>query len=64
MANVKVKLLRPLNGQEIGKIVEYDQANAARLAESGAVELVKEAKAPENKAVKSAPENKTAGKAK
>lgn len=65
MANVKVRLLRPLNGQEIGTVVEYDQANADRLLETGSIELVKDAKsAPENKAQKAAPENKASGKAK
>lgn len=65
MANVKVKLLRPLNGQEIGTVSEYDQANADRLAECGSVEILKAEKAaPENKAEKAAPANKSAGKAK
>lgn len=68
MANVKVKLLRPLNGQDIGTVVEYEQADADRLAESGAVQIVRAEKAekaaPENKAEKSAPANKSAGKGK
>lgn len=53
MAKVKVKLLRPLNGAEIGSSAEYDQADADRLAELGAVEIVGEKKAP-------APANKKA----
>lgn len=57
MAKVKVKLLRPLNGQEIGATVEYDQADADRLAELGAVEIIRQKAAPENKG---APANKAA----
>lgn len=40
MTKVKVKLLRPLNGAEIGSEAEYDQADATRLASSGAVEIL------------------------
>jgi len=65
MANVKAKLIRPLNGQEIGAVVEYSQEDADRLAELGAIEIVKDAKAPaENKAEKAAPANKSVGKSK
>lgn len=62
---VKVKLLRPLNGQEVGSTVEYHKADATRLAARGAVKVLGEAKsedgAPENKA-EPAPANKSAAK--
>lgn len=59
MAHVKVKLLRPLNGAEIGSTAEYSEADAKRLEARGAVEIVKKAeKAPANKAVV-APSNKS-----
>lgn len=61
MAQVKVKLLRPLNGQEIGAKVEYDRADAERLAALGAVEII-EAKAKAAPANKGAPSNKAARK--
>lgn len=60
-----VKLLRPVDGKEVGSIVEYPDPDAKRLEARGAVEIVKgkaaekAAPAPENK---KAPEvaNKTA----
>lgn len=60
MANVKVKLLRPLDGVESGKTVEYPEADAKRLAEYGAVQIVaKSADAPATK-MELAPLNKAA----
>lgn len=61
MAKVNVKLLRPLNGAAIGSTAEYDEADAARLAGLGAVEIVetKKAPAPANKKAP-APSNKSA----
>lgn len=58
---VKVELLRPLNGEEIGATAEYDQADADRLAATGAVKILgkAEATAPENKAEVTAPANKS-----
>ena len=44
MANVKVKLLRPLNGEKIGKVVGYEKQDAERLAASGAVQILGETK--------------------
>ncbi len=65
MANVKVKLLRPLDGVSVedGKSVEYPEADAKRLAEYGAVQIIggakAEAAAPANK-MDAAPANKSA----
>lgn len=58
---VKVELLRPLNGAEIGAHAEYDAADAERLAQTGAVKIIAEkaAEAPANKMDK-APANKAA----
>lgn len=60
--NVKVKLLKPLNGAEIGSTAEYSEADAKRLEALGAVERVstqaKAKAAPKNKA-KAAPKNKS-----
>lgn len=60
---VKVKLLRPLNGEAIGSTAEYSSADAKRLAASGAVQIIsaKAETAPANKAEK-APANKSAAK--
>ena len=56
---VKVRLLRPLNGEDIGTEKEYSKADADRLESRGAVEIVsKSAPAPQNK-MESAPENKS-----
>lgn len=49
----KVKLLRPLDGKEIGSVVEYPDLDARRLERRGAVEFIKEKEAP-------APDNKKA----
>ncbi len=63
MADVKVKLLRPLDGVEVGKTVEYPAEDAKRLAEYGAVQIVggvkAEPAAPANK-MDAAPVNKAA----
>lgn len=58
----KVKLLRPLDGNEPGSIVEYSDIDAKRLERRGAVEIVREkaAPSPENK-MAPAPQNKAAG---
>jgi len=52
-----VKLLRPVDGKEVGSIAEYPDADAKRMEQRGAVEIVKgkpaEKAAPE-------PENKKA----
>lgn len=60
---VKVKLLRPLDGHPDGAEVFYREADAKRLAARGLVRIVKtEAKAaaaPKNKA-EPAPKNKSA----
>jgi hypothetical protein len=47
MAKVSVRLLKPLNGGEIGSTVEYDQTHIKRLVALGAVEVI-EAEAPSN----------------
>jgi hypothetical protein len=46
MANVKVKLLRPLNGEEIGSEKTYEKSDAERLAGYGAVEILGDTKQP------------------
>ena len=38
MAQVEVKLLRPLNGEEVGSVKSYDEADVKRLERRGAVE--------------------------
>lgn len=62
MADVKVKLLRPLDGQPEGGNTYYPEADAKRLAERGLVEIVavKAEPAPRNKA-EPAPSNKAIG---
>ena len=40
MAKVKVRLLKPLNGREIGSEAEYDQKDVNRLVALGGVELI------------------------
>ena len=47
MTQVKVKLLRPLNGAEVGSEAEYDKADADRLASTGAVKILGGGKAAE-----------------
>lgn len=49
--SIKVKLLRPLDGKEVGAIVEYSDADAKRLEQRGAVQIVggKAAPEPQNK---------------
>ncbi len=48
---VQAELLRPLNGEEIGTVVEYDKRDARRLEERGCVKILGPA-APENKEAK------------
>jgi hypothetical protein len=55
MADVKVKLLKPLDGQPIGAEASYPAADVARLEKLGAVKRMpepnnKKAAAPKNKA--------------
>lgn len=52
--SIKVKLLRPLDGKEVGATAEYSDADAKRLEQRGAVEIITEkaqkaAPSPENK---------------
>lgn len=57
----KVKLLRPLDGMEVGTEAEYPDHDAKRLEKRGAVEIVKEKAAPEHQNKKApAVENKAA----
>jgi hypothetical protein len=51
VADVKVKLLRPLNGADVGTTATYSEADAKRLASTGAVEIIqaKAEAAPQNK---------------
>lgn len=59
--STKVKLLRPLDGKEIGSVVEYSDLDAKRLERRGAVEIVKEKAAPASDNKKApAVENKAA----
>lgn len=62
MAKVKVRLLKPLNGREIGSEVEYDQSHIKRLVGLGAVEVIKTkaARRPRNK-MENPPLNKGEG---
>ena len=55
---IKVKLLKPLNGAEVGTNAEYDEADVKRLESLGAVERVKSEPKHDNKAKKAAPKNK------
>lgn len=58
MAKVKVRLLKPLNGSEIGSEAEYDESAVKRLVALGAIAVI-ESEAPKKaKAAK-----KTKGKA-
>lgn len=58
---VQVKLLRPLDGRNIGDTADYPEADAKRLAARGTVEIAaaKSEPAPANKA-QPAPVNKSA----
>lgn len=40
---VKVELLRPLNGAEVGSTANYSKADAARLEKLGSVKVIGEA---------------------
>lgn len=63
----KVKLLRPLDGREIGETVDYPDADAKRLQDMGVVKIVAEkaeTAAPANKAEAKAPANKSMPKKK
>ena len=64
MANVRVKLLRPLDGLAEGATTEFPEKDALRLERRGAVKIVgKAAATPANK-MEPAPLNKAAPKAK
>lgn len=62
MADVNVKLLKPLDGMPIGTETSYPAADAKRLAAKGAVKVIasKAAKKPANKQAPDA-QNKGAG---
>lgn len=62
---VEVKLLRPLDGKEIGEITSYPEADAIRLEGIGAVEIVKGKAVPgsENKMSRGGQNKARAGKA-
>lgn len=49
MAEVKVKLLRRLQGKEKGETATYSEADAKRLAGYGAVKILAEPKPAEDK---------------
>jgi hypothetical protein len=65
MAKVKVRLLKPLNGAEIGSEAEYNRQDVDRLVKLGAVEIIKAkaARPPSNKMEKP-PKNKAEGSGK
>lgn len=56
----KVKLLRPLDGKEIGDIVEYNAEDAEYLIGLGVVQKLIEKAPSETKQKVAAPENKAA----
>lgn len=60
MAKITVRLLKPLNGAEIGSTAEYDERDVGRLEGLGAVERMKKARPPKNKA-EQPPANKSKG---
>lgn len=62
MSKLLVKLLRPLNNQEVGSEVVYDEADAKRLEGYGSVGIL--GPAPEEKAEGAAPANKAEGASK
>lgn len=62
MARVSVRLLKPLNGREIGSVVEYDQSQIKRLVGLRAVEVIKaKAERPPRNKMEKPPLNKTDG---
>lgn len=58
---IKVELLKPLDGANIGDTAEYSEADVKRLEARSAVRRVKQAKAPANKEAPK-PENKSKAK--
>lgn len=58
MANVRVKFLRPLNGEPVGTEATYSKADADRLAETGAVKILGAAKDDDDAASADARETK------
>lgn len=62
MAKVKVRLLKPLNGREIGSEAEYDKSQIKRLVGLGAVEVIKiKAERPAQNKMDEPPLNKAGG---
>lgn len=62
MAKVSVRLLKPLNGREVGSVVEYDQSQIKRLVGLRAVEVIKaKAERPPRNKMEEPPLNKAAG---
>lgn len=61
---VEVKLLRPLDGKEIGETASYPEADAIRLEGCGAVKILKAKAAPgsENKMSRGGQNKARAGK--
>ncbi|XUU60648.1 hypothetical protein ACRAQ6_13975 [Erythrobacter sp. HA6-11] len=62
MSEVKCKLLKPLDGDEIGATRTFRKADADRLVKQKAVKIIRSAKAaakPKNKAAPK-PDNKSA----
>lgn len=61
---VRVRSLRPLNGEAEGKILYYDAGDAERLERAGAVKILGKAErsSPATKAEGESPANKSAGK--
>lgn len=60
MAKVKVRLLKPLNGAEIGSEAEYSQQDVQRLVSLGAVEIIKiKAEKPPRNKMEKPPLNKS-----
>ncbi|WP_288016440.1 hypothetical protein [Microcystis phage Mae-JY04] len=62
MAKVSVRLLKPLNGREVGSVVEYDQSQIKRLVGLQAVEVIKaKAERPPLNKMEEPPLNKAGG---
>ncbi|HEY8593302.1 MAG TPA: hypothetical protein VIL42_10635 [Sphingomicrobium sp.] len=57
---IKVRLLRPLDGREIGETASYPETDARRLRDAGVVEYAAKAQGatPRNKAEGASPSNK------
>lgn len=55
---IEVKLLRPLDGRDVGATAEYPHEDAHRLAGMGVVEIIGQAVEPAENKMAAAPENK------